>query len=292
MSDFPSPIRDFMMKLTLDTRLPAYLLVAHNNRLSGWGGNLAAYGMKELKKDVYVGEQVPFLEGMLPLDTSPFSLPQVTTDSGRPADVYLFEAGQGTWVLLLDATLDVRDRRRIQQKAYDLSLYVTELQRTEEELQEANEELERRVKERTAELQKTNQQLEVELAERKRTEAALRESEARFRRVAESNMIGIMFWDLNGTVTEANDAFLQALGFTRDDLLGGKIRWDDITRPELRHLDDRAIEEMRATGACTPFQRQFIRKDGKPVTLLFGAALLEGSQHKTVCFTLDLSKHK
>ncbi len=292
MSDLPTPIFDFMLALTLDNRSPAYLLVANDNLLSDWGGELEAYGMTGLQKGVSIGEQVLFLEGLLPLEESPFFLPYVETDSGLSADVHIFRADQGTWVLLLDATGDAKTRKQIQQRANDLSLSVAELKRVEDALQEANDELEQRVRERTLELAKANQQLELELAERKRTEEALRESESRFRRVSESNMIGIMFWDLSGAVTEANDAFLQMLGFMRSELISGKIRWDAITRAELSYLDKEAVEEMRTFGACTPFERQFIRKDGTPITLLFGAALLEDSQHKMVCFAIDLSKRK
>jgi PAS domain S-box-containing protein len=293
MPALPTPISEFMLKLNVDTRSPAYLLVQKDGRLSEWGGDLASYGMEGLRKDQPVGEQVFFLEGMLPLDSSPLFLPYMKTDSGLSADIYLFTGEEGhTWVLLMDATWEARKRKAIQQKANDLSLYVVEQQKVEEELQQKKDELEELVERRTHALAKANFQLKLELEERQRIEDALRTSEAKFRRVSESNMIGIMFWDLTGTVTDANDAFLDMIGYSREDLRGGNVRWDDITRPELRHLDDQAIEEMRESGACTPFEKVFIRKDGNRIPLLFGAALLEGSKHQTVCFALDLKKHK
>ena len=292
MPSLPSSISDFMLKLVADTRTPAFLLVANDGRLSEWGGDLKAYGIEDLRRDHPVGEQVFFLEGMLPLDTSPMFLPYVKTDSGLSADVYLFSNEEGNWVLLLDATWEARKRKAIQQKANDLSLFVVEQQKVGEELQQAKDELEEIVERRTHALAKANFQLKLELEERRRIEDALRTSEAKFRRVSESNMIGIMFWDLTGTVTEANDAFLEMIGYTREEMLAGKVRWDDITRPELRHLDDQAIEEMRVRGASVPFEKVFIRKDGSRIPLLFGAALLEGSKHQTVCFALDLKKHR
>ena len=292
MPSLPSPISEFMLKLNMDTRSPAFLLVRNDGRLSEWGGDLAAYGIEGLLKDQAVGEQVFFLEGMLPLDASPLFLPYMKTDSGLSADIYLFNGEEGTWVLLLDATWDARKRKAIQQKANELSLYVVEQQKVEEELQQAKDELEELVERRTHALAKANFQLKLELEERQRIEDALRTSEAKFRRVSESNMIGIMFWDLTGTVTDANDAFLDMIGYGREELLAGKLRWDEITRPELRHLDEEAIEEMREKGACTPFEKVFIRKDGSRIPLLFGAALLEGSKHQTVCFALDLKKRK
>ena len=62
------------------------------------------------------------------------------------------------------------------------------------------------------------------------TEEALRESEARYRRIYESNMLGIIFWDLDGNIFEANDAFLNIAGYTRQDLQAGKIRWKGYNR--------------------------------------------------------------
>ena len=97
---------------------------------------------------------------------------------------------------------------------------------------------------------------------------------------------------LSGAITYANDAYLSLLGYTREDLEAGQINWEQVTRQEGHSLDEKAFAEMRDTGACTPFERQFIRKDGQPTSLLFGAALLEGSKNKIVCFALDLSRYK
>ncbi len=291
MTELPAPIRNFILELTEDNRSPAYMLVSGENRLTEWGGDWAGYGVNGLSKDANITELIPLLQGMIPPETHNVFLPYVQTEKGQYADVYLFSRDEGTWVLLLDATADANKRQRMQQKTSDLSLQVAALEREEEVLYHAQNILEQKVKERTAELGQTNLQLQQELDRRKRTEQALRESESRFRRLSESNMIGIMFWDLKGRITEANDAFLDMLGYTRADLDAGKIHWDQVTRPDNLSLDDGAFAEMSKTGACTPFKRQFIRKDGAPVTLLFGAALLSGSQNKIVCFALDLAKY-
>lgn len=292
MSEFPTPIRDFMLSLTEDRRSPAYMLVSDDKGLVRWGGDLASYDITGLKENMDVGEHVPFLLGLLPLETHNVFLPNIQTKAGQYADIYLFHRDEGTWILLLDASAEATKRQIIQQKASNLNLQVTELEREGEALYNAQNILEEKVRERTLELAEMNQQLQKELAERKRVEEALRESESRFRRLAESNMIGIMFWDLKGRITEANDAFLEMLGFTRDDLKAGRIHWDQVTRPDNLTLDEKAFAEMRDTGACMPFKREFIRKDGQPVTLLFGAALLEGTKNKIACFALDLSKYK
>lgn len=292
MSELPTPIRDFILELTEDMRSPAYMLVNNENQLMAWGGDWGAHDVSGLDERLDVSEHIPFLQGMLPLETHNVFLPYVQTREGQYADIYLFQRKEGAWVLVLDATADATKRQRMQQKASNLSLQVADLEREGEQLYEAQSILEEKVRERTQELGEMNLQLKRELVERKRVEDALRESESRFRRLSDSNMIGILFWDLKGRITDANDAFLEMLGYEREDLEAGRINWDQVTRPESLSLDEDAFEEMRRTGACTPFKREFIRKDGTPVTLLFGAALLEGTKNKIVCFALDISRYK
>jgi PAS domain S-box-containing protein len=122
--------------------------------------------------------------------------------------------------------------------------------------------------------------------------AALREREARIRRLFDSNIIGIFFGDLAGNATEANDAFLQIVGYTRQDLLSGNIDWADMTPPEYRATDARHVEELRRTGTCQPFEKEYIRKDGRRVPVMVGSAILEGSQEKGLAFVLDLTERK
>src|SRR5688572_7246533 len=117
-----------------------------------------------------------------------------------------------------------------------------------------------------------------ELVQRRRTEAALRVSEARFRRVFESDMVGIIFWDRNGDITEANRVFLQMIGYTREDLLAGRVKWKEMTPPEHAHLDEKALREMDDTGACVPFEKEYIRRDGRRFPVLLGASYLEGTR--------------
>ena len=128
--------------------------------------------------------------------------------------------------------------------------------------------------------------------EREQAFRALQQSEARFRRLVESNIIGIILADLNGNITEANDAFLQMLGYERQELLSGNLRWDEITPPEYRPLDAGAIAEFISSGVCTPFEKEFIHKDGTRVPVMVGGALVEQSQQSTLCFVLDISEGK
>ena len=134
--------------------------------------------------------------------------------------------------------------------------------------------------------------VQQENVERKRAEEALREREARIRQLVESNIIGIFFFDLHGGISDANDALLHMLGYSRDDLLSGTLQWTVLTPATYRALDEQKAAEVRATGKCTPYEKEYIRKDGSLVPVLVGAALLEGSQEHGVAFVLDLTAHR
>lgn len=122
MFELPAPVLDYIHTITVENRSLAYLLVKKDGCLSKWGGNLLAYGFTELQQGEYVGEQVFFLEGLLPLESSPIFLSCIKTEYGLSTDVHLFPSDEGDWVLLLDATLDELQRSLIQQQGNDLSL--------------------------------------------------------------------------------------------------------------------------------------------------------------------------
>jgi len=134
--------------------------------------------------------------------------------------------------------------------------------------------------------------LQQENSERKHAEEELREREARIRRLVESNIIGVFFWDMAGNVNDANDAFLRIIGYSREDLLSGNVQWSVMSPPEYRAADVRALEEIRQHGGCQSYEKEYIRKDGRRVPVLLGGALMEGSQEHGVGFVLDLTERK
>lgn len=132
-----------------------------------------------------------------------------------------------------------------------------------------------------------------DISEAKRAREELRRSEAKFRRLVDSNIIGVILATIDGAITDANDAFLKTIGYTRQEVLGGQVRWDEITPPELRHLDVLALEELIAKGTHTPYEKVYIAKDGRRVPILVGAALLEDrSRQNAISFILDLTQRK
>jgi PAS domain-containing protein len=83
------------------------------------------------------------------------------------------------------------------------------------------------------------------------------------RQIGDSNIIGLLFWDVAGNVTEANDAFLQMVGYSRQDLLSGEVRWDSMTPSEYRAADAQSLKELRQAGTNRPYEKEYIRKDGR-----------------------------
>jgi PAS domain S-box-containing protein len=132
----------------------------------------------------------------------------------------------------------------------------------------------------------------VDVTERKRAEQALREREAKIRRLVEANIIGIFIWDFEGRILEANEAFLRIVGYDHEDLVSGRIRWTDLTPPEWRDRDTRLIQEQRLTGALPPFEKEYFRKDGSRVPVLIGVATFEKGGNQGVAFVLDLTERK
>ena len=120
----------------------------------------------------------------------------------------------------------------------------------------------------------------------------LQEREARIRRLVDSNIIGIVIWNFEGDIIDANEAFLQMLGYDREDLLSRRISWVEITPAELRHLDQQAIEQLKATGIAQPFQKEYFRKDGIRVPVLLGAASFKAGENEGVAFVVDLTEQK
>ena len=131
-----------------------------------------------------------------------------------------------------------------------------------------------------------------DITARRGEEAALRDREAKWRGVFGSPMIGILFWDSAGAVTDANDAFLQLIGYSREDLDAGRVSWLEMTPPDERHLDERALEGLVARGFCEPYEKHFIRKDGSRVPVVIGAALIDGSRQHGVAYVQDITARR
>ena len=138
--------------------------------------------------------------------------------------------------------------------------------------------------------------LTFQVAEREKVEAEIRELasglEAKIRRLVEANVVGIVMWNLEGAITGANEAFLQMVQYTGEDVASGGVRWTDLTPAEWRGFDARAVAEAKASGIFQPFEKEYFRKDGGRVPVLLGGALFESNGNEGVAFVLDLTEQK
>jgi PAS domain S-box-containing protein len=128
----------------------------------------------------------------------------------------------------------------------------------------------------------------TDVTDRKNAEMAVAESERKLRRVVESNVIGVVMVDLEG-ITFANDVFLDMIGYTREDLESKVLQWRALTPPEHFEADEKCRRELRETGTCTTFEKEYWHKDGTRVPILIGAAALNKEATECVCFVLDMS---
>jgi PAS domain S-box-containing protein len=119
----------------------------------------------------------------------------------------------------------------------------------------------------------------------------LEEREARIRRLVDSNIIGIMVWDFQGRIIDANQAFLDMVGLAREDL-ADQLRWRELTPPEWRDADDEALAELETDGTIQPREKEYFRKDGSRVPVLVGAATFGDRRDEGVAFVLDLTERK
>jgi PAS domain S-box-containing protein len=154
----------------------------------------------------------------------------------------------------------------------DRSLY-DDLSRLNNELANAHRELARK----TSELQKALESKTI--------------GESRFRFLFESNLIGIVIADTE-KILDANDAFLTTVGYSRTDLLAGRLRWHEMTPREYDYLDEIGVRQLLETGRCEPFRKEYIRKDGSRVPVLIGAATLRRDPPQWACFVIDISEQR
>ena len=127
-----------------------------------------------------------------------------------------------------------------------------------------------------------------DFSQRHERDEKLRQSRARIRPAPlRSTIAGIVSGEFD-RIPEANDAFLNIVGYSREDLLDGGLRWPDLTPPEYAALDDLAHEEALRFGACTPYEKELIAKDGGRVPVLIATAVLKLSPFRWITFVQDL----
>lgn len=121
----------------------------------------------------------------------------------------------------------------------------------------------------------------------------LQKSESKFRRIFESDIVGLIFWNFKGAIIDANDSFLKTLGYSRNDLEEGKIDWRKITPSEWNEVDNIAINQLAKSVHSTPFEKEYFKKNGDRIPVMIAAATLDGLPNiDGIAYVLDISERK
>jgi PAS domain S-box-containing protein len=121
--------------------------------------------------------------------------------------------------------------------------------------------------------------------------ARLRDREARFRRLFEAGVAGVIISDFDGNFKEANDAFLRLLGYTQDEMRAGKLTWEAISPLDRVVPDTEERAQLRASGFLPLRERLYVHKDGRHVAAIVGSAALEGTT-ECITYVTDISARR
>jgi PAS domain S-box-containing protein len=128
----------------------------------------------------------------------------------------------------------------------------------------------------------------ADITDQRRLEAELRDRTSLLSRLQEANVLGVVLVG-ERRVYEANDAFLDIIGYSQDDLQAGRIAYQSITAPEWAGRDAEALESLHRTGAFHPYDKEYVHRDGHRVPVVVGAAVVSRDPFRWVTFVVDLT---
>ena len=131
-----------------------------------------------------------------------------------------------------------------------------------------------------------------DITERKRAMEAARHAHERLQCFVDANIMGVVVATPSGRIIDTNDYYLRIIGYTREEFEKGTVDWRAITPPEWLSADERAIEELRERGTCTPYEKEYVRRNGTRVSVILFDAMLPGPEEQIAAFVLDITDRK
>jgi len=132
----------------------------------------------------------------------------------------------------------------------------------------------------------------IDITERRNAEEEVRLAHERLRRFIDSNIIGVIIAGPDGKIVEANDYYLSMIGFTRKECEQNMINWRAITPSEWLPADENALRELKDKGACTPYEKEYERRDGTRISVFLTDTMLPGPDEQIAAFALDITERK
>jgi PAS domain S-box-containing protein len=120
---------------------------------------------------------------------------------------------------------------------------------------------------------------------------ALELAERRYHALFESSVVGVLIAS-DRDIVEANDAFLEMVAYSREDLEAGRISWRDMTPAEHAGADAHALEQLRTAGSAAAFEKEYVRKDGRRVPVLLGCVRLREEPLQVLAYVVDLTERR
>ncbi len=135
--------------------------------------------------------------------------------------------------------------------------------------------------------------LSIDITDKMKAEASIRKSESKFKKVYDSKIFGMLFWDQDGAIQDTNDAFLELVGYSRDELNDGLLNWKELTPPEYAELDAKAVAETVTHGHCEPYEHEFNHKNGSRINIIISGASIQGEVNTGgIALVIDVSAKK
>ena len=127
-----------------------------------------------------------------------------------------------------------------------------------------------------------------DITEERRAHAAIREGSRLLGRLRDANVLGVVESTEDG-MQDANDAYLDIIGYSRADLEAGRADWHAITPAQWAASDADAVDQLRRTGTLRPYEKEYIHRDGHRVPVVLASAVIDWKPLRWVTFVVDLT---